>query len=52
VFETASSFAQLWSSPTTVFLWTDQDNPKELVSLPHYFLARSGGKSVFTNRKP
>ena len=50
VFETASSFAQLWSSPTTVFLWTDQDNPKELVGLPHYFLARSGGKSVFTNR--
>jgi 4-amino-4-deoxy-L-arabinose transferase-like glycosyltransferase len=51
VFETASSFAQLWSSPTTVFLWTDQDNPKELVGLPHYFLARSGGKSVFTNRE-
>jgi 4-amino-4-deoxy-L-arabinose transferase-like glycosyltransferase len=51
VFETASSFAQLWSSPTTVFLWTDQDNPKELVGLPHYFLARSGGKSVFINRE-
>jgi hypothetical protein len=51
VFETASSFAQLWSSPTTVFLWTDQDNPKELVGLPHYFLARSGGKSVFVNRR-
>jgi 4-amino-4-deoxy-L-arabinose transferase-like glycosyltransferase len=51
VFETASSFAQLWSSPTTVFLWTDQDNPKELVGLPHYFLARSGGKSIFTNRE-
>jgi hypothetical protein len=51
VFETASSFAQLWSSPTTVFLWTDQDNPKELVGLPHYFLARSGGKSIFSNRE-
>jgi hypothetical protein len=51
VFETASSFAQLWSSPTAVFLWTDQDNPKELVGLPHYFLARSGGKSIFSNRE-
>lgn len=50
VFETASSFAQLWSSPTTVFLWTDEDNPKELAGRPHYFLARSGGKSVFVNR--
>jgi 4-amino-4-deoxy-L-arabinose transferase-like glycosyltransferase len=50
VFETATSFAELWSSPGTVFLWTDQDHPKELSGLPHYFLARSGGKSVFTNR--
>lgn len=49
VFETESSFAQLWSSPTEVFLWTDQDEPKELVGLPHYRLARSGGKSVFVN---
>lgn len=49
VFETPSSFEQLWTSPTTVFLWTDQDNPKELAGLPRYFLARSGGKSVFVN---
>jgi hypothetical protein len=32
-------------------LWTDQDSPKELDGLPHYFLARRGGKSVFTNRE-
>jgi hypothetical protein len=32
-------------------LWTDQDHPKELSGLPHYFLARSGGKSIFTNRE-
>jgi 4-amino-4-deoxy-L-arabinose transferase-like glycosyltransferase len=51
VFETPASFAQLWTSPSTVFLWTDQDRPKELGALPHYFLARSGGKSVFTNRE-
>ncbi len=50
VFETEASFAQLWSDPGTVFLWTDQDHPKELSGLPHYFLARSGGKSIFTNR--
>lgn len=51
VFETPASFAELWSSPTTVFLWTDDDHPKELAGLPRYFLARSGGKSIFTNRK-
>jgi len=51
VFETEASLAQLWSDPGTVFLWTDQDHPKELSGLPHYFLARSGGKSVFTNRE-
>ena len=51
VFETNASFALLWSSSTTVFLWTDQDDPRELSGLPHYFLARSGGKSVFANRE-
>ena len=52
VFETQTSFAELWNSPTTVFLWTDEDAPRALQGLPHYFLARSGGKSVFTNRGP
>jgi hypothetical protein len=51
VFETPDSFTQLWNSPTMVFLWTDQDDPKELAGLPHVFLTRSGGKSVFTNRE-
>ena len=51
VFETPASFAQLWNSPGKVFLWTGEDNPKELIGLPHYFLARSGGKSVFVNRE-
>lgn len=50
VFDTPQSFAELWDSPTTVFVWTDQDDPKELVGLPHYLLARAGGKSIFTNR--
>lgn len=51
VFETQASFAQLWSSPSTVYLWTDQERPKELSGLPQYFLARSGGKSVYVNRE-
>jgi 4-amino-4-deoxy-L-arabinose transferase-like glycosyltransferase len=52
VFETPASLAQLWGSPTTVFLWTDQDHPQELNELPQYRLARRGGKSVFSNRAP
>lgn len=52
VFETPASFAELWNAPVAVFLWTDQDNPKELLGLSHHLLARSGGKSVFTNRVP
>ncbi|HKW16719.1 MAG TPA: glycosyltransferase family 39 protein [Terriglobales bacterium] len=51
VFETPASFAQLWNAPVTVFMWTDQDRPKELAGLPHYLLARSGGKSIFVNRE-
>ena len=51
VFETPASFAELWSSSETVFLWSDKDNPPELRALPHYFLARSGGKSIFVNRE-
>lgn len=50
VFETQQSFAELWSSPSTVYLWSDQDHPQALAGLPHSLLARSGGKSVFVNR--
>jgi hypothetical protein len=51
VFETPASFAELWNSPTAVYLWTDQEDPKELSGLPHYLVARSGGKAIFTNRE-
>jgi hypothetical protein len=51
VFETPASFDVLWNSPTRVFLWTDQDHPRELLGLPHYPVARSGGKALFTNRE-
>jgi hypothetical protein len=50
VFETRQSFSVLWSGATRVFLWTDQDDPKELSGMPHFLLARSGGKAIFTNR--
>lgn len=50
VFETPQSFAILWSGPTRVFLWTDQDDPKELAGMPHFLLARSGGKAIFSNQ--
>jgi 4-amino-4-deoxy-L-arabinose transferase-like glycosyltransferase len=52
VFETPQSFAFLWSGAARVFLWTDQDDPKELQGTPHFLLARSGGKAIFTNRAP
>ena len=52
VFETQTSFAELWNSPTTVFLWTDQDYPAALTGLPHFQLAHRGGKTIFTNREP
>ena len=51
VFETRQSFAALWSSPARVFLWSDQDDPKELAGLPHFLLARSGGKAIFINHE-
>jgi 4-amino-4-deoxy-L-arabinose transferase-like glycosyltransferase len=50
VFETQDSFVKRWSGPGRVFLWTDQENPKELQGLPRLVLARSGGKLILTNR--
>jgi len=51
VFETPASFAPLWAGAQTVFLWTDKDLPAEIKGTPHFLLARSGGKSIFTNHK-
>ncbi|HUO14847.1 MAG TPA: glycosyltransferase family 39 protein, partial [Verrucomicrobiae bacterium] len=36
IFETQQTFDILWAGPERVFLWTDQDDPKELAGLPHY----------------
>ena len=52
VFETQQSFAALWAGTARIFLWTDQDDPKELRGMPHFLLARSGGKAIFMNRTP
>jgi 4-amino-4-deoxy-L-arabinose transferase-like glycosyltransferase len=52
IFETPQSFALLWAGAARVFLWTDQEDPKELAGLSHFLLARSGGKAIFTNRAP
>lgn len=49
IFETADSLKVMWSGPGRVFLWTDQEKPKELDGLSSFLLARSGGKYIFTN---
>lgn len=49
IFQTKESLTNLWNGPATVFVWTDQDQPKELSGLTYFPLARSGGKSIVTN---
>jgi len=51
VFESQASFEKLWAGPATVFLWSEQENPRELQGLTHYTLASRGGKFIFTNRR-
>jgi 4-amino-4-deoxy-L-arabinose transferase-like glycosyltransferase len=52
VFETQDSFNALWARPNRVFLWTDQENPKELRGASFHILARNGGKFILTNYDP
>ncbi len=52
IFETPESLAALWRGPAEVFLWTDQEDPEELRGLTSFLLARSGGKSIYSNRPP
>jgi len=52
IFETPESLAVLWRGPAEVFVWTDQEDPKELRGLTSFLLARSGGKSIYSNRPP
>jgi 4-amino-4-deoxy-L-arabinose transferase-like glycosyltransferase len=50
VFETEASFHSLWESQTRVFLWTDQEELKELGGARRYLVAHNGGKSILTNQ--
>jgi len=50
VWLTLASFAPMWRGTGRVFLWTDLENPPELVGTPAYVVARSGGKLLYTNR--
>jgi hypothetical protein len=50
IFETPESLAVLWNGPGRVFLWTDQENPKELKGMRSFPLIRSGGKLILTNQ--
>jgi hypothetical protein len=49
IWETEDSLAERWKGAARVFLWSDQDDPKELRGATRYLLAKSGGKSIFTN---
>ena len=51
IFETPQSLAALWSGPGTVFLWTEQQAPKELGHMKSFLFARNGGKFIYTNRE-
>jgi hypothetical protein len=50
IFETAESLKVLWNGRGRVFLWTDQENPKELKGVRSFPLVRSGGKFILTNQ--
>jgi 4-amino-4-deoxy-L-arabinose transferase-like glycosyltransferase len=49
IFETTESLAVLWNGPGRVFLWTDQETPKQLQGAPSFLVARNGGKFILTN---
>jgi len=50
VWETQASFTAMWQGPQRIFFWAEDENPKELLGLSRYVLARGGGKIIFTNR--
>jgi hypothetical protein len=56
IFEDNASFAKLWTGPSRVYLWTEEDQRNAaLAGLEAggiHELARSGGKVILTNRQP
>jgi 4-amino-4-deoxy-L-arabinose transferase-like glycosyltransferase len=50
VFETQSSFVEMWNGPQRVFLWAERDDPPALNGLTSFVVARRGGKIIFANQ--
>ena len=50
VWETQSSFEELWKGVGRVFLWTEVEQPAQLKGLALREIARSGGKFIYSNR--
>jgi 4-amino-4-deoxy-L-arabinose transferase-like glycosyltransferase len=51
IFENDQSFAELWTSPTRVWLWVEEDKvPKIVRATPNYALTSRGGKRILTNK--
>ncbi len=50
IWETQSSFSDLWKGPGRVFLWTEEQKPQALAHLEVHEIARSGGKFIYSNR--
>jgi 4-amino-4-deoxy-L-arabinose transferase-like glycosyltransferase len=50
VFETQSSFVDMWNGSHRIFLWAEEDDPPALNGLPRYVVARRGGKIIFSNQ--
>ncbi len=50
VFETQTSFVEMWKGPQRVFLWAEEDEPPALWGLTSYVVARRGGKIIFANQ--
>ncbi len=50
VFETETSFVEMWNGPHRVFLWAAEEDPPALKGLTRYVVARRGGKIIFSNR--
>jgi hypothetical protein len=50
VFETQTSFVEMWMGPQRVFLWAEEEEPPALHGLTSYVVARRGGKIIFSNQ--
>jgi hypothetical protein len=51
IFENDQSFAELWTGPTRVWLWVEEDKVPTIVrATPNYALASHGGKRILTNK--